>query len=280
MTGPRLLALVLGILAVAPLEAQRAAWGSARAGSPATTARSAPALPHARQDAAPIVPYGVGERMDYEVKFGAIRVGSGLMEVQALDTVRGRPTYRTEYRIKGGAMFYKVDDTFRSWIDTVSGASLRAVQNTNEGRYHRNRTLEFFPERATSSENGRPEEPSVPLPLDEGAFLYFIRTVPLEVGQTYTYHRYWKPDRNPVRIRVLRRERVTVPAGTFDAIVVQPIIKAKGIFSEGGNAQVWLSDDANRMMLQMKSNLSFGSINLFLRSFRLGRPPAAPARRP
>jgi hypothetical protein len=32
---------------------------------------------------------------------------------------------------------------------------------------------------------------------------------------------------------------------------------------------VWLSDDDDRVMLQMKSQLSFGSLNLFLR----GRQP-------
>ena len=75
------------------------------------------------------------------------------------------------------------------------------------------------------------------------------------------------PDRNPVRLRVLRKERVTVPAGTYNAIVVQPIIKTKGIFSEKGQAEVWLSDDSSRILLQVKSKLSFGSLNLYLKSY-------------
>jgi len=65
-----------------------------------------------------------------------------------------------------------------------------------------------------------------------------------------------------------------VPAGEFDAIVVQPIIKTKGIFSEGGRAEVWLSDDADRIMVQMKSKLSFGSLNLYLTSYQRGAAPA------
>ena len=93
--------------------------------------------------------------------------------------------------------------------------------------------------------------------------------MPLEPGQTYHFNRYFKPDRNPVTIRVLRRERIKVPAGTFDAIVVQPVIKSKGIFSEGGHAEVWLSDDENRMLLQIKSRLSIGSLNLYLKSYYL-----------
>jgi hypothetical protein len=34
---------------------------------------------------------------------------------------------------------------------------------------------------------------------------------------------------------------------------------------------VWLSDDADRVMVQMKSQLSFGSLNLFLKSKQDGR---------
>src|SRR4029079_4621533 len=80
--------------------------------------------------------------------------------------------------------------------------------------------------------------------------------------------------------RVLRRERIKVPAGEFDALVLQPIIKTKGIFSEGGRAEVWLSDDSNRIMLQMKSKLPFGSLNLYLTSYsRAARPAAAPSER-
>ena len=61
-----------------------------------------------------------------------------------------------------------------------------------------------------------------------------------------------------------------MPAGTFEAIVIQPIIKTSGIFSENGRAEIWLSDDDRHIMLQMKSKLSFGSLNLYLTSYRAG----------
>jgi hypothetical protein len=100
--------------------------------------------------------------------------------------------------------------------------------------------------------------------LDEGALLYYVRTMDLEVGQTYTLNRYFRPDRNPVIVKVLRRETITVPAGKFNTIVVQPIIKSKGIFSEGGQAQVWLSDDKDRVMVQMRVRLKVANISLQL----------------
>ena len=133
----------------------------------------------------------------------------------------------------------------------------------------------MFPESSLYVQGSDTAKASVNSPLDDGSFLYFIRSIPLVVGQTYSFNRYFKPDRNPVTLKVIRTERIRVPAGEFDAIVVQPIIKTPGIFSENGHAEVWLSDDKNRIMLQMKSALSFGSINLYLTSYRPA--PAATA---
>lgn len=225
----------------------------------------------AQEDPAPElgrIPFGVGEKADYDVKFGPIHVGSGSMSVVGEDVVRGHPTWHTVFRVKGGTFFYHVDDLLESWIDPRTFSSLRHTADLNEGSRDRERHFEIYPERGIFVEDDKPAQPTVSRPLDDGSFLYFIRTVPLEVGKTYSFDRYFRPDRNPVKITVLRRERITVPAGTFDAIVVRPTIKAKGIFSEGGRAEVWLSDDANRIILQMKSKLSFGSLNLYLKSYR------------
>jgi hypothetical protein len=220
------------------------------------------------------VPFGVGERAEYQVKFGKFSVGSGLMEVAGLDTVRGREVWHTIFRIRGGIPGYRVNDRLESWMDSHTLASLRHWQELSEGSRERERKFEIYPG-STYVENDREPQPTVDLPLDDGSFLYFVRTLPLEVGQTYTFERYFRPDRNPVRIEVLRKERVNVPAGTFETIVIRPIIKTKGVFSENGKAEIWLTDDSRRIMVQMKSRLSIGSINLYMKSYQPAKRDSA-----
>jgi hypothetical protein len=226
------------------------------------------------------VPFSVGERMVYDVRFGPMKVGTGSMEVAGIENIRGREAWHTIFKVKGGTFFYHVNDVLESWVDTRDFSSLRFEQDLEQGGRDRQRVFEIFPDRQMYRENDKPEQPSVRDPLDDGSFLYFIRTVPLVVGQTYRFERYFRPDRNPVIIRVLRRERIRVPAGTFEAIVIQPTIKTKGIFSEGGKAEIWLSDDERRIMLQMKSQLPFGSLNLYLRSHRPGNDATTAATTP
>jgi len=211
-------------------------------------------------------PFSVGERLTYSVKVGALGRGSAVAEIHALDTLRGQPVYHSIFKVDGSLLFFKVNDLYESWFSPSTLVSLRYRQKIDQGPYERNRTYEIYPNLGIYVESGKPEAKTVDRPLDDGAFLYFLRTIPLEVGRTYTFNRYFKPDRNPVRVTVVRRERIKVPAGEFDAVVLQPKIKAKGIFAENANAEVWIADDDGRIMLQMKTHLQFGSVTFQLRS--------------
>lgn len=255
---------------------------AAAAAGPDTSHPAAPAAeaPRAEQNAliqspappkvrAPI-PYAAGERLAYDVKFGSIDVGDAVMEVLGLENVRGRQALHIRFNVRGGTFLYKVNDRYESWIDTVNLVSLRHWQQIDEGSYERERKYEIMPEIGVYKENEKPNQPTVAEPLDDGSFFFFLRTIPLEVGKTYSFDRYFKPDRNPVTVTVVRRERIKVPAGTFDAIVLHPTVKAKGVFGEGGQAEIWLADDSSRIMLQMKSKLKIGSLNLYLKNIRRG----------
>jgi hypothetical protein len=219
------------------------------------------------------VPFAVGERATYDVKFGFVKAGTASMQVRGITPVRNRDAYHFAFRVTGGIPLYRVDDILESWTDTARFHSLRYVQDQEEGGRKRERRYEIFPERAQFVENDKAPEASVAEPLDDASFLYYVRTLPLEVGKEYSFPRYFKPKSNPVRIRVLRRERIEVPAGRFETIVVQPIIKTRGIFSEGGRAEVWIADDATRAVVQLKSKLPFGSINLYLTKYEPGARP-------
>lgn len=224
-----------------------------------------------------VVPFAAGERADYQVKLGGFSVGSGSLEVLGIESVNGGETYHTRMQISGGIPFARVDDKFDSWIDVRGLFSRRFKQDQKEVRFRRNRTYDFFPQSRTfRRENGETGTIPTDRPLDDVSFLFFARTLPLRVGDVYTLPRYFKEDGNPVVLRVLRKETVTVPAGTFETVVVQPIIKTDGLFGEGGRAEVFFTDDARRVLVQMTSRVPvLGSLSLHLRSYDAGSGPVA-----
>ncbi len=220
-------------------------------------------------------PFGVGERMEYQVKLGIASVGNGHMTVHGIETIRGHRAYHVSMGIRGGIRFVaRVDNLFESWIDVETLASHRFIQDQDELRTQRHRQFDFFHaerrfERADGEESG---ELITPFPLDDISFVYYARTLPLEVGKTYTLNQYFRPDRNPVILQVLRKDRVTVPAGTFNTIVVRPIIRTRGLFSEGGEAEIHFTDDNRRLMVYMQSRVPGMNLSLHLRDFTPGRP--------
>ncbi len=214
------------------------------------------------------LPFRIGEYHEYDLKFGVISVGSGSLSVSGPDTVRGRETLRLRYEIKGGIPLFRVHDVMESWFDTRNMLSMRFTQELSEGPKRYSRFYDFYPDEEIVLERGKPRAVTVSAPLDDASFIFFVRTLKLEVGQTLSFSRYFRPNANPVTIQVLRRETITVPAGTFNTIVVKPIIRTSGIFSEGGQAELWFSDDPTHTLIQMKAKLSFGSINLYLRPSR------------
>ncbi len=103
------------------------------------------------------VPFAVGERLEYEVKFGSLKVGNGTMEVKEITEVRGRPAWHTVFTIRGGIPLYRVNDVYESWFDVVTLNSLRYHQDVDEGSYERRRRYEIFPERGMMREGDQPE---------------------------------------------------------------------------------------------------------------------------
>ncbi len=230
-----------------------------------------PSTSNTRADAAAL-PFKVGETFDFrlQVKWGFISgSGKASFAVEALERVRGHQTLRLAFRTRGSVAVFGINDLQRSWLDTRTLFARRFEQKLDQTGYKRDKTYDFLPEQmqyvniANAADSGTLASN---IPLDDVSFIYFIRTLPLKVGDVYTASRYYKADGNPVSVRVLRTERITVPAGSFDAVVVKPIIRTKGLFSEGGNAEVWFSNDARHIPLRVRAKVSVATLTMELQT--------------
>lgn len=223
------------------------------------------------------VPWGPGENLTYQLKLGLIPVGEAYMRVEGLDTVRGFETYKFSFGLDASMLFgaLQVHDRYDSWLDTRQLVSRRFVRDIHELKYKSHREYEIFPEEGRWERTDVDAEGETPgfLALDEISLVQFTRTLQLQVGDEYTLHRYFEAEHNPVIIKVLRKERIEVPAGTFDAIVVQPIINTDGLFSEGGQAELYFTDDEHRHLIYLRSRIPvIGALSLLLTGRSVGLP--------
>jgi hypothetical protein len=219
--------------------------------------------------------FPVGETLLYDARFGLLTLGTGMMHVAGVDTVRGVPSKHMVFVLQGGSFFYRINDRLDSWVGVHDFASRRFVQDFQEGDTKRYTAYEIYPDSGFYRQDGVDGSlPTSPDPLDDTAFFYFVRTVELEDGERYEYHRYFRPDRNPVVLEVLGRDTLDLPAGRFPTIVVRPIIQGRGILAEAKEPRMWLSDDERRIMVQLKVKFaSIATITLRLREIAEAPPP-------
>jgi len=214
-----------------------------------------------------------GERLEFEGRFGIIRLGQASMTVLPNDTVHGRAARHLELAISANvAGVYRIDDRFESWVDSHDGLSRRFVQDYDESNQQRRNEYEIFPDSGFYRQSEVDSAiPTVADPLDETAFLYWVRTLDIEVGDTLMLDRYFRPDRNPVTVAVVERDTIDVPAGRFTTLVLHPVIPDGGLlFSEEADARLWISDDDRRLVVQMKVKLmSYVTVALRLTEFAL-----------
>jgi len=94
--------------------------------------------------------------------------------------------------------------------------------------------------------------------------MYFMRTQKIEMGGDYVFDVATEKKCWPLRVRVLRKEKIKVPAGRFNCIVVKPEMQDDGIFSAKGDLYIWLTDDESHMPVMMRSKIVLGSITVEL----------------
>ena len=239
---------------------------------------------HSQNDSAQagrtVAGFRIGETLVYEAKFGFLTLGSGMMHVAGIDTVRGVPALHVIFVLKGGGFMFPMHDRMDSWIGIDDFASRRFVQDFHEGSSHRYTAWDIYPDSGYYREEGVDSTIATsPDPLDDYAFFYFARTLDYQVGRTYQFDRYFRPDRNPVVLEVLEKDTLDLPAGRFPSVVVHPVIQGRGILAEGKEARMWISDDESRLMIQLKVKFSFATITLRLKGI-VDAPPEGMLLRP
>jgi hypothetical protein len=234
------------------------------------------ALPHAHAHSPAVTdyPFQVGERFQYAAKLGILRLGTAWMSVNSLDTVRGAESFVFEFGLDASAPFYKSRNVLQSWTGTGDFISRRFRQDLVENGKERKRYFEIFPDSLKYTQENKPgSKESVANPLDDAAFFYFLRTLPLEMGKTYKFDRYFKKELNPVTIKVVKREKMEMPDGhDVSCLIVNPTVGEDGLFAPRSQAMLWLTDDERRIPVQIQARLPFGKVTLRLEKISSSDP--------
>jgi hypothetical protein len=218
-------------------------------------------------------PFSEGERLKFVVQYGFIKAGHAYLEVPEVKEFDGRGVYTLVARAESNGFFsrfYKVRNRIESFWDTTGHFSRRYTENRREGGHRvRNEIVFDYANQQAVYQDGRtfPIPPGV---QDALSSFYYTRTRPLPMGGSVYFDYHASRKSQPLEVRVLGRQKVETPAGTFQCVAIEPILKAGGIFKNKGRLVIWLTDDERRMPVMMKSKVAVGSISVLLVEAKTG----------
>lgn len=209
------------------------------------------------QDPRPALPFGPGEEMVYRASGRLGRIGTGTMRVDGPETTDGRRTILLRFDFSGRVGPARVEDHTRSWLDPASFHALRYTKHERSPVTRVDVDVRFDPARGSwRTAAGETGALATEEPLDELSFLYFLRTLPLEDGQTLNLTRHYDPERNPVQVRVLGRRRIETPAGEFATVEVEMRVRDPERYrGKGGAIRLFLTDDERRLPVRIESSV-------------------------
>jgi hypothetical protein len=237
-------------------------------------------LPSAVPVAGPLVvlpasehPFRAGESLHFSVQYGFIHAGSAWLEVPEVTEWNGVPCWRLVARAESNSFFnkvYRVRNRIESLWDERNRFSWRYFEDRHEGHYTANDTLVVDTVTHTVRYKNGQTYAIPPGAQDALSAFYFTRFQALPLGGSIGFEYHASRKSAPMEVRVLGRDRVKTPAGRFDCIMIEPILKAGGIFKNNGRLVIWLTNDERRMPVMMKSKVMIGSISVVLQDFKSG----------
>lgn len=201
------------------------------------------------------LPFDAGERLTYGVQLSKIgKAGSAVMSMEGPVEIRGVPVYALRFDFNAGIGPIRAADRTGSWIDLARMASMRFVKEERHPFSRRDESVELFLDRGRwEAADGSSGRIAAAAPLDELSFMYFIRTLPLIVDSVYSFNRHFDARRNPTTVRMVRRDTIETPAGSFPSVLVEMRVRDSRRYDGEGIIRIYLSDDELRLPVRIES---------------------------
>jgi hypothetical protein len=238
---------------------------------------AAPGLP------ATELPFAPGEKIALRISYAHILAGRAWMSV-ARGTHLDRPALEFVAEAKSQGFFawlfrFRVEDRTVARWDPAGGCSLSIEKHLREGRAERDQLVTFDPAGRARIEDRKVQQKEFelqPCTLDvlSAFFVTRVQGVP-EQGQlelpVFDNGKHYR-----LGVRFLGRETLDLPrplGPRVRTVVIEPqLVQGTGLFVKEGRLKIWLTDDARRIPVRLRSKVAIGSVSAELESYEPGRP--------
>lgn len=228
--------------------------------------------------------FKAGEFFKYVIKYEFITAGQATLEVQNGPLVNNRPTYHIISNAKSASYLdkiFKVRDLNSSIVDQQNLFSYQFHQNLKEGGYSviRNTTFDYEKDQYTYQRTRRGTTTQQTGALNEYvsdvlSSFFVTRAIDLKPGKDYILRVFGDKDAYSLLVRVFPKTKtISVPAGKFECLVLQPFVVGDAIFkASGGKMLIWVTNDERKTPVLIRSRVALGAFDCELSEYRFSEP--------
>ena len=216
-------------------------------------------------------PFQPGEKLVFELKWTVVPAGEASLEVMPFKKINGQDAYHFVLTAKTNRFLdriYKVRDRIDGYTDLDITRSVFYSKRQREGNTKKNVVVKFDWDAQTAEYTEYKKQAKkrsiklMPGALDPLSIFYHTRMLPLQDGE-----KMQRPVTDGKKCvmgeaKIVRREKIKVPAGEFDTFLMVPDLKhVGGVFKKSKNAtiEIWVSADKRRLPVRLRSEVIVGS---------------------
>ncbi len=242
------------------------------------------------------LPFEIGERLIFRLRYGFISAGQAEMKVLALKSDGYGHYYHIQTTARSSRTFdwvYKVRDVVNTYMDARTLLPIHFEKLLREGGYKADTFVDYFFEDSVARvkflryKDGmkikKQETYEVKIPpsgvFDALSAFYYIRTLNLNNVDTLYIPAHEKRKVYNLPIIISGPEVVRVKAGKFRCWRLEPALMEEGIFKHEGKITIWMTADELKIPVQMTTKVIVGHITAELVKIK-GVSKKIPARLP
>lgn len=223
-----------------------------------------------------------GEKIEYIVHYGFVDAGTATIEVKNEEhQIFGNDALHVVGTGKSkGAFdwFFKVRDTYESYIDKDEVIPYLFHRDVSEGGYEFTQDYAFYHDKNKMATH---KNTMVDVPYgvqDMMSAYYFARTLDIDkynVGDVIVMQAVVDEKLEPLKIRYLGKETIEIRNGEYKCLKFQPLVQKGRVFKDEEDLTVYISDDKNKIPVLVKANVLVGSIKMELANYENLKFPLA-----